>query len=420
MYYICIIISVFVSILFPQDIKAIEIQGNLKTKEYIILREINQKINEPLNPENVINDQNRIYNIGLFSLVKIEAVDSIYQVQVNEKWFYVVPFPIIKYDNQSEKFSYGAGIQHSNFRGRNENIATGATAGNIREYFFWYENPWISGDHNSLEIGLYNESSDHHVYNILEKDKGFFAGGGFFKGYNHKFDFSFNYNNKLIETLDNPESDKDTLELEHLTQTDFLYIRLGSDYKYDTRDIHIDPSSGIFFNIKLNNIFGFKDTQNIYAIETHFNIYKNLFRSYFNPVFRYKFFGQIQYSDLNIPVFKKEYIGGQGYIRGYSPIPSNNTMDNSREMLEVDNLLINTIEIQSTLIKRKEYLEKVEMGVDFVLFADWGVGYNLNEFINFNNSLVGYGLGLRIFIMGGLIKIDYGFNSKGTSHLHLF
>ena len=95
-------------------------------------------------------------------------------------------------------------------------------------------------------------------------------------------------------------------------------------------------------------------------------------------------------------------------------------MNNSRELIEVDNFIINTFEIQSTFIKRKEYLEKVEMGVDFVLFADWGVGYNLNESINFDNSLVGYGLGLRIFIMGGLIKIDYGFNPKGTSQLHLF
>ena len=95
-------------------------------------------------------------------------------------------------------------------------------------------------------------------------------------------------------------------------------------------------------------------------------------------------------------------------------------MSNSRELIEVDNFLINTFEVQSTLIKRKEYLDKVEMGIDFVLFADWGVGYNLDESINFDNSLFGYGAGLRIFIMGAVIKIDYGFNPKGTSQLHLF
>ena len=60
------------------------------------------------------------------------------------------------------------------------------------------------------------------------------------------------------------------------------------------------------------------------------------------------------------------------------------------------------------------------MGVDIVVFADWGVGYNLNESINFNNSLFGYGIGLRIFLMGGVMQFDYGFNPHGTSRLHLF
>ena len=257
-------------------------------------------------------------------------------------------------------------------------------------------------------------------YNLLTKDKGFFTQGGFYMGYNHKFNFGLNYNNKLLENIDNAESDKDILEPEYLTQTDFTYIRLGCDYRYDTRDIYIDPSSGIFFNIELNNTFGLNGTQNMYAIETYFNIYKNVFEGYFNPVLRYKLLAQMQYSSSDLPIFKKEYIGGQGYVRGYSPIPSNNPMDNSREMIEVDNFLINTFEIQSTLIERKEYLEKVEMGVDFVLFADWGVGYNLEESINFDNSLVGYGIGLRIFLMGGVMRFDYGFNPHGTSRWHLF
>ena len=61
-----------------------------------------------------------------------------------------------------------------------------------------------------------------------------------------------------------------------------------------------------------------------------------------------------------------------------------------------------------------------EMGIDIIFFADWGLGYNLNNSINWNNAIYGYGLGLRIFLMGGVIKLDYGFNPYGTSRLHLF
>ena len=149
-------------------------------------------------------------------------------------------------------------------------------------------------------------------------------------------------------------------------------------------------------------------------------ISRNLYKNYFDPVFRYRLSAQIQYSASDLPIFRKEYIGGQGYIRGYSAIPSDNPMDDSRKLIEVDNFIINTFEIQNTIIKREEYINKIEMGIDFVLFADWGVGYNLNQSINFDNSLFGYGIGLRIFLMGGVIKLDYGFNPHGAPKLHLF
>ena len=181
-------------------------------------------------------------------------------------------------------------------------------------------------------MGLYNQSADHFIYNILEKDKGFFVEGGFYKGYNNQFNFWINYNNKTID-----ESEEFEKEFLDLNQTDFSYIRLGSQYTYDTRDIYIDPNSGIFFNIGLTGLFGLNETENIYEMETYFSTYKNLYKSYLSPVFKYSLFSKFQHSASELPIFKKEYIGGQNYIRGYSPIPSENSMSNSRELIEVDN-----------------------------------------------------------------------------------
>ena len=276
---------------------------------------------------------------------------------------------------------------------------------------------------NSLELMIYNESSEHFIYNIIEKDKGFFIGSGFYKGDNKKIKLGLNYNNKLIEE-DLSVSDK-SVEPKYLNQLDFRYIRFIIEYKYDTRDIYIDPHSGILFNIELDNMIGFDQTQNIYAIEIFFNIYKNLHDGIIRynsiePVFKYKLFSRTQLSNQDLPIFRKEYIAGQGYVRGYSAIPYNNIIDNPKKRIEVDNFLINTFEIQSTIIKRKEYINKMELGLDIILFADWGVGYNLNKFINFNNSLIGYGVGAKIFIMGGVLKLDYAFNPYGGGKLHLF
>ena len=157
------LISIFfilqITMLFSQSITSIDIQGNKKTKDYIILREIQQKVNDELDLDILNEDKNRIYNLGLFSNVEIDIVedsndDYIYMITVNEMW-YIWPSPIIEYDNKSERFSYGGAITHNNIRGKDENIAMGATFGNIKEYFLWYENPWISGNHNSLEMEIY-------------------------------------------------------------------------------------------------------------------------------------------------------------------------------------------------------------------------------------------------------------------------
>tara|TARA_B100002051_G_C16741517_1_gene644588 strand:- start:273 stop:1544 length:1272 start_codon:yes stop_codon:yes gene_type:complete len=423
MHYIFLIFFLNINILFSETIDFIQVEGNKKTKNYIILRELKQQVNDTWSAETMATDKNRVYNLGLFSSVEIEVKNTneqnIYIVRVSEKW-YVWPFPIVKYDNRIDQVSsYGGGLIHQNFRGRDEDVSAGATAGQVSEYFLWYSNPWISGDHNSLDITIYDQSSDHHVYSIVEDDKGMYVEGGFYKGYNHKFNFWLNYNNKVIDFFDDEQLVAAPFESDYIGQTKYSYLRIGSQYRYDTRDIYIDPNSGIFLDIEFNHLFGFYDTDDMFDIELDFNIYKSFF-SYLGSVFKYNFFSNIQYSKSELPIFKKNYIGGQSYVRGYSAIPSNNEIANATERIEVENFLINSFEIQSTLINRKEYLDQVEMGIDFVLFADYGIGYNLNKSINWNNSLFGYGLGLKIFLMGAVIKFDYALNMHGTSRWHLF
>ena len=424
MYYLIIILFSQFNILFTQNIDSIQIIGNKKTQDYIILREVKQKINEELKAENIIEDKNRIYNLGLFLSVDIEIVENpnpeignVYMITVSENW-YVFPIPTINIDYDRKEYSYGGGIAHTNFRGRHEQIYLGGTIGHVNEYFLSYENPWISGDHNSFGLVIYDESSSHHVYNIIEADTGILAKIGFYKGDNKKFKFSINYNSKVINSIEN--SVLETIHPNYLQQVKFEYVSFNFEYRYDTRDIYIDPNSGIFFNIKLNDSFGLKESKNIYSLETYFNLYKNLYKSYIDPVLRYKFSTIYQYSSTNLPIFRKKYIGGQGYIRGYETIPNNNDMLNPSKLIEVDNYLINTVEIQSTVIKRKEYLPKLEIGADILFFVDYGLGYNLNEWIDLSNSLFSYGIGFKIFFMGGVIKLDYAFNYHGHAKFHLF
>ena len=63
----------------------IQISGNIKTKEQIILQEIKHPVGIPFNTSIATKDQKHIYNLGIFSFVQIGYIDSTYHVLVQEK-----------------------------------------------------------------------------------------------------------------------------------------------------------------------------------------------------------------------------------------------------------------------------------------------------------------------------------------------
>ena len=81
-------------------------------------------------------------------------------------------------------------------------------------------------------------------------------------------------------------------------------------------------------------------------------------------------------------------------------------------------IIYQNIELQHTLIKRNNF-NNLETGIDLIYFVDWGItAKNIYSF-NISNLIIGYGLGLRIFISSvGVISIDIGYNPYGSSFIH--
>ena len=48
-------------------VSKIIIEGNKKTKDFILLREIHHQLHEPVDTVKILNDKNRIENLGIFS-----------------------------------------------------------------------------------------------------------------------------------------------------------------------------------------------------------------------------------------------------------------------------------------------------------------------------------------------------------------
>jgi len=162
----------------PERIRLILIQGNEKTREEIILREMKLRQGQPLNLEELERDRLRIQNLGIFNRVEIDIVPtdagSILIVSVSEMWYFF-PYPIIFRNERSwSRISVGAGLLYNNFRGRREVINFSAWLGFNPAARLSYSNPWIFGQaklYPSVTIWPQNPQPGFHRAGFCGKRK---------------------------------------------------------------------------------------------------------------------------------------------------------------------------------------------------------------------------------------------------------
>ena len=150
-----ILILILYSFLYSQPLEEIRISGNKITKEEIILREIHHPLNYEFSDSIRVEDENRLYNLGIFSSVEIIQIGESYLINLVEIPQYY-PLPLLDFDESKGKegTSYGIALRILNLNGKNRNLELGGMYGNQNIYFVRLSDPWIFGDHISLNISL--------------------------------------------------------------------------------------------------------------------------------------------------------------------------------------------------------------------------------------------------------------------------
>ncbi|MCS5651698.1 MAG: hypothetical protein NZ825_03615, partial [Candidatus Marinimicrobia bacterium] len=146
-------------------ISSIEFRGNDKTKDYIIEREIQHQINTVLDSSLAEEDRNRLDNLGLFSEVKWQAVPlengtAVLQYSIIESIQKTPPGAFPTYDEKTG-WSLTGGWIIQNFRGRNQYISIGGSIGAIDSYGLYFSDPWMFGNHVSLDLELGRTFIEH-------------------------------------------------------------------------------------------------------------------------------------------------------------------------------------------------------------------------------------------------------------------
>ena len=414
----CIIFSpiILYSLCVASQLKEINIIGNDHTRIEIILREIQHPIPEKYDSTLALEDRNRIYNLGLFSTVEIDQVDSFYTVLLVET-FRFFPIPLVDY-NEAKGWSYGGGIAFLNFRGMNQKLIFGGIIGEETNYFFDFKDPWIAGDHVSLSGTVYQFITKNPFYSYNYKEIGFSIGTGFYKNKFHKIKILMGIEYSIIDTS---EINKTILEKHENIPLNYKYIRGEFTYQYDTRDIYLDPTTGSLTTLFLKPKLSFGESENYHLfLFKHLKFFKISDR-YLNPVLSFDTRFLFQKSK-SFPIFAYQHLGGEGFVRGYSPLPEKNSSEVTN-LIEGYNVFYHSVQLQHTLIKKNDYNKMkfgFEFGIDIVYFVDIGTISSESTSFNFKNTIAGYGFGFRIFASGaGVIEIDIGFNPYGQQFYHL-
>ena len=144
-------------------IRSITINGNNKTKSYIIQRELPFKIGSIVSADSLESltslAQHQIFKTSLFNEAKVESimVDSTTAdvlIHVKERW-YLFPLPYFRWvdrnfsqwwnqQNRSlDRVNYGMNFRQSNFSGNNDRLVIGLITGYTHQAILRYQIPFI-------------------------------------------------------------------------------------------------------------------------------------------------------------------------------------------------------------------------------------------------------------------------------------
>ena len=381
-------------------------KGNTITKDYIIQREIQHQIKMPLDSAIVVEDKNRLINLGIFADVQWRAIPLEnmtirleYQIIENNKFLggRFIGGPAPAYDEETG-WSFGGGGVLKNFRGRNETIGGGLVIGGRNTFGFAYQNPWIAGDHISLDGDLAKSDFNHPYLPYRLKINTIEVNVGRYFGYNRKTSIGFE-----LEDL-NFISDS--------VQINYKYFAPQGFFIYDTRDIYANPTKGILIKQAFSSRIDISGkAQNNFTWFQSFSIYKRL-SSLDNQKPWILAVGAK--SQMNFGVKDQQFLaamGESGSVRGWH-YPNALNYNDSKQIYRFGfHNLKSSIEIRKVLVPRFPMMNLYEFGVTSAFFIDWGVTTQ-NDFGDLFNiiPILGTGLSLQFELpFVPVLRLDYGY-----------
>ena len=373
---------------------SIGVSGNTKTKDYVILREIDIEKGDKLNEKEIKKNLARIYNLNYFGQVYPDlqpssSTQNAYDLIINVE------------EKSTDSVNFGGGwgqrsggflytdLNINNFLGTGQLIALrGQWGNNLQTYQFKYHNPWMFGNRRSLTYRAWNTRGNYGFNNLLVT--GFRPevryGMDLAIGLPHSYELRSTHKVK-VEKVSISESSVSSANA--YTIQSYAYT-----IAYDTRDIRFNPLNGMFYVATIEN--GFKLRPDSLVFTKYDVSLSNYFQTFEKQTIATRFIvGRI---NGDIETTEYYYVGGPNTVRGYLEYPNSFGVGTSQWLANI------------------EYRFLLSDVFQFLFFVDAGWASSLGSDIT--EGKVGKGFGFRISSPLGPIRIDFGIDDKAEMRTH--
>jgi outer membrane protein insertion porin family len=381
-------------------INRIEIQGNTRTRDEVIRRELLIVEQWPFSASRFKKSQERLQRLGYFDEVSFSTEKGVREDQMD--------ITIKVKERPTGTFSLGAGyssvdkfimmgeISQRNLFGKGYILSfQGISGARTTRYTLSFTDPYFRDTKLSLSFRLYNWS---YKYDDYTRDS---QGGSIRFGYlftpNLRGFIGYRYDDSNLSDYVDAESSiiQQSADI-HVTSA----IELGATR--DTRNHFFMPTKGMRTSVTFEHAGWFLGGDSAFEKITFTN-------SLYFPLF-FKITGHIRLGlgyiakglEGKLPVYEKFYLGGLDSVRGYRYANISPVDPETGERIGGERMAYLQLESLFPLVKK--------MGLYGVFFFDMGNAWEAGESLDLSDFRQSVGLGVRWLSPMGPLRIEWGYN----------
>lgn len=386
-----------------KTVSRIDISGNSITRRYVIAREIETAVGQPLRVATVEADHVRLENLGLFASIEIlptdlgNAVELEYRVR-EMPW--IIPYIKFRYTEQ-DGWSVGPAVSSLNLFGLGMRVSGNYLAGANNQFTLSMNWPWITGHHVSADFyaaRLYRTDSLNEFEETSDEIKLWM---GRYLGRSGRLRGGISFFRM--------QADRDSVTL--TANNDDRFLRAGLALGIDTRDSWRNPRSGWWGEVLAKRTWGDGDW---WFGELDIRRYQPTWREqgFVLGVLASHNSGQV---GVDFPGYFQYRLGGANSVRGYDIDELGKELFGQNQFLATAEYRVVALDLQPIPV----FKWAVSAGLSLAVFADYGQAWNGSDPPD-GGGKWGYGTGLRILVPGvDMVRTDVAVGDDGVVYFHL-